>query len=79
MVKEPAVGVNKEFTLCCRPGNLGAAGAGGVLRVLHHAVAEDGYQVRVLTYVGVFTSQDTHESTKTTLAISKKIHSDRLR
>ena len=63
--------MNEEFALCCHPGNLGAAGAGGVLRVLRHTVAEDGYQVRVLTYVGVFTSQDTHESTKATLAISK--------
>ena len=39
--------------------------------VLCHTVAEDGYQVRVLTDVGIFTSQDTHESTKTTLAINK--------
>ena len=71
MVKEPAVGVNEEFMLRSCPGNLGAAGAGGVLCILHHTVAEDGYQVRVLTDVGVFTSQDTHESTKTTLAINK--------
>ena len=71
MVKKPAVGMNEEFALCCRPGNLGAAGTGGVLCVLRHTVVEDGYQVRVLTYVGVFTSQDTHESTKTTLVISK--------
>ena len=71
MVKEPAVGMNEEFTLRSCPGNLCATGAGGVLCVLHHTVAEDGYQVRVLTDVGVFTSQDTHESTKTTLAINK--------
>ena len=43
MVKEPAVGVNQEFTLCCRPGNLGATGTGGVPGILHHTVAEDGY------------------------------------
>ena len=71
MVKEPAVCVNEEFMLRSHPGNLGPAGAGGVLCILRHTVAEDGYQVRVLTDVGVFTSQDTHESTKTTLAISK--------
>ena len=71
MVKEPAVGVNEEFMLCSCPGNLGATGTGGVLGILRHTVAEDSYQVRVLTQVGVFTSQDTHKSTKTTLAINK--------
>ena len=40
MVKEPAVSVNEEFMLCCHPGNLGATGAGGVLRVFCHTVAE---------------------------------------
>ena len=78
MVKEPGVGVNEEFTLCCRSGNLGAAGAGGILCVLCHTVAEDCYQVRVVTYVGVFTSQDGHESTKQPWQLAK-IHFDRLR
>ena len=45
VVKEPGVGVNEKFTLCSRPGNLGATGTGGVLCILHHTVAEHGYQV----------------------------------
>ena len=72
VVKEPGVGVDEELTLRSHPGNFGATGAGGVLCILCHTVAEDGYQVRVLTDVSVFASQDTHESTKTTLAINEK-------
>ena len=71
VVQQPTVGMDKKFPLRRRPHDLVVADAAGVSGVLCHAVPEDCYKVWIFADIGVLAPQNTHESAKTTLTISK--------